>query len=88
DSRGGGRGDRGGPRTIVVGAERTVTETVWKDVDGAPALHDYVRVSAGLMNGKVGRIVEITSKGNFKVALGDGGLVFEVPNAATKKVTD
>ena len=40
-----------------------------------------------MINGKVGRVVEVTSKGNFKVALGDGGMVFEVKKADANKVT-
>jgi hypothetical protein len=37
---------------------------------------DHARISGGLLNGKVGQVVEITKKGHMKVVVGD--MAFEV----------
>ena len=55
------------------------------DCPGEANTLDHVRVSGGLLNGKVGKVVEITSKGNYKIDIGD--MVFEVARDSVTRVS-
>ena len=56
----------------------------WVDAEGDIALMDHARITGGLLNGKVGQIVEIGKKGRMKVVVGD--MAFEVEPSQAKRV--
>lgn len=56
----------------------------WIDTPGEPKVKDHVRVGAGLFAGRIGQVIELTSKGNFKVVVGD--FTVEVPQAGAVRV--
>ena len=60
-------------------------EVKYVDCPGEANTLDHVRVSGGLLNGKVGKVVEITSKGNYKIDIGD--MVFEVARDSVTRVS-
>jgi len=53
-----------------------VKKVRWVDTKNNITVMDHARISGGLLNGKVGQVVEITKKGHMKVVVGD--MAFEV----------
>jgi hypothetical protein len=59
-------------------------EPTYVDSPGELNTLDLVRIEGGLLNGKVGKLVDITSKGNCKVDIGD--MVFELARDCLTRV--
>jgi|GEM_PF-5180099 hypothetical protein len=73
------RGRATGPRNQRSSGKphrKPVKKVRWVDAEGDIAVMDHARISGGLLNGKVGQVVEITKKGHMKVVVGD--MAFEV----------
>ncbi len=78
------RGSRGPKGPIEIGGGRK--EVNWVESSGPVVLKDSIRVSGGLFNGRVGTVIELTAKGNFKVVVGD--MVFEVKKADATRLEE